>query len=276
MEEEAAAAAAGGGERAGEGEGAAAVAAEVAWEVEVEPPAAATDSGAAAGDGGGGIGISWDIDVSGAGEEEEQQQQQAALGAAPLEPAAAGGSGLAGGEAGAAPEVQRLLADPEYRTQLLDDLHELLAFLTQVRTAAFLAQVGTAGPLYCLTYRLAGRGSRPAEGGPRGGWVKPHCPRSRVHPPSTTPQQSVPRPIPPLACLTLSMSAALLCSVRCPSFALPAALPASARCPAAALLGAGLEELEPAGLQCLRGGAAAQRRPGSQPPICRRRGPGCL
>jgi hypothetical protein len=119
------------------GEGAAAG---ISWDVAVEPEAAGaagTDAAAA-----GGPSLNWDIDLSGIDMEESGQGAEAAAGgidwgidtaaaggaesgSTPVAAAGAAGSGSISTDAAAA----RLQCDSEYRSQLLDDLQELRAFL---------------------------------------------------------------------------------------------------------------------------------------------------
>ena len=109
----------------------------ISWDVQVE----AGGGEGCAGEGGASsapVEISWDIELSGVGEDTTASEQPGAG------IAAAGASGCAAADASAAAEaaaaaeagepatVQRLVADAAYRAQLLDDLHELRAFLTQV------------------------------------------------------------------------------------------------------------------------------------------------
>lgn len=120
------------------GEGAAAG---ISWDVAVEPDAAGAaglDAAAA-----GGPTLNWDIDLSGIDMEESGQGAEAAAGgidwgidaaaaaagaesaSTPAAAAGAAGSGSISTNAAAA----RLQCDSEYRSQLLDDLQELRAFL---------------------------------------------------------------------------------------------------------------------------------------------------
>jgi hypothetical protein len=102
---------------------------EIAWDV-VEAPEeegeAAEPSGAPA--------VSWDIDVSGAGEAAAAAGDAASGTPAPPPRAAQSGREAAAAALRAAPPaVRRLAADAGYRSRLLDDLHELKAFLRQRR-----------------------------------------------------------------------------------------------------------------------------------------------
>lgn len=105
----------------------------ITWDFELQAEAPLEDAGS--GDGAEGAepaGISWDIDVSGAGETATPEDSQLPA-ASPLVAAAEGPvTAVVAAEAAASTEVRRLIADHEYRSCLLDDLHELLAFLTQV------------------------------------------------------------------------------------------------------------------------------------------------
>lgn len=103
----------------------------IAWDVEAEAPAGgAADAEDDGGGGGAAIEISWDIGVSDTGEGLEHRghapggPSSAALAATAVE-------AEADAESAAPAEVRRLIVDAEYRTRLLDDLCELLAFLAQ-------------------------------------------------------------------------------------------------------------------------------------------------
>jgi hypothetical protein len=116
----------------------------ISWDVVLDPPAddaAAAAAAAAAGDatGTGAQMVDWDIDMSGIGLESAGTATEAGSGAAGLDwgiegesasadvtsnPAAAA---AAGGSCDAS--ASRLQHDPDYRSQLLDDLQELRAFL---------------------------------------------------------------------------------------------------------------------------------------------------
>lgn len=114
----------------------------ISWDVTVEPDAegAGGDAGA---DAAAGLSLNWDIDLSGIDMEESGTAAAAGGGgggidwgidtpaAAAAAPGAAGGSSSAGASAGASSEASaaRLQLDSEYRSQLLDDLQELRAFL---------------------------------------------------------------------------------------------------------------------------------------------------
>jgi hypothetical protein len=124
-------AAAGGTDAAGESSGAAGISWDVAVEAEAEGPAGASDAAAA------GPSLNWDIDLSGIDMEDSGQGAAVTGGgggidwgiddssaATGVQPGAAAGSG-ASADASAA----RLQLDSEYRSQLLDDLQELRAFL---------------------------------------------------------------------------------------------------------------------------------------------------
>jgi hypothetical protein len=134
-------AAAGGGD-----EGAAAAGGDgggISWDVAVEEPAAADAGEAAAA--AAGPSLDWDIDMSGIGVESAGESSTAAaapgidwgidLGAAGIDAAAAGSTAAGASSAAAAAgfsgdaAADRLQHDSEYRSQLLDDLQELRAFL---------------------------------------------------------------------------------------------------------------------------------------------------
>jgi hypothetical protein len=129
-------AAAGGADAAGESGGAAGI----SWDVAIEPEAMGAGTGTA---GAAGPSLDWDIDLSGINMEESglSVSTTAAGGidwgidtaAAAGGDAASGGAlaGAAGVSAGASSEASaaRLQLDSEYRSQLLDDLQELRAFL---------------------------------------------------------------------------------------------------------------------------------------------------
>lgn len=114
----------------------------ISWDVTVEPDAEGADGDAGA-DAAAGPSLNWDIDLSGIDMEESGTAAAAggggidwgidtpAAAAAAAPDAAAGGSGSAGVSAGASNEASaaRLQLDSEYRSQLLDDLQELRAFL---------------------------------------------------------------------------------------------------------------------------------------------------
>lgn len=119
-------------------------AAGISWDVAVEPEAenAGADTSAAAGPS-----LNWDIDLSGIDMEESGQGvSTAAAGGIDwgIDTAAAGAeaggaaaaAGAAGVSAGASSEASaaRLQLDSEYRSQLLDDLQELRAFLLSRKT----------------------------------------------------------------------------------------------------------------------------------------------
>lgn len=125
-------AAAGGADAAGEPSGGASG---ISWDVAVEPEAegAGADAAAAAGPS-----LDWDIDLSGIDMEESGQSvSTTAAGGIDwgIDTASAGAdatsAGAAGVSAGASSEASaaRLQLDSEYRSQLLDDLQELRAFL---------------------------------------------------------------------------------------------------------------------------------------------------
>jgi len=104
----------------------------ISWDVAVEPePEGGADAAAAASTG---PSLNWDIDLSGI-DMEASGQGAAAAGIdwgidAPVEGAQGGGSGAAGAEAVSSDaSAARLQHDSEYRSQLLDDLQELRAFL---------------------------------------------------------------------------------------------------------------------------------------------------
>ncbi len=117
----------------------------ISWDVDVEVSAEGAEGEGGSSEAGASsapAGISWDIELSGVGEDTTASEQ-------PDSGAAAAGSGdtvagpaTAAAEAAAAAEatepaaVRRLVADAAYRAQLLDDLHELRAFLMQVRFGA--------------------------------------------------------------------------------------------------------------------------------------------
>ncbi|PRW59500.1 CDK5RAP3 isoform A [Chlorella sorokiniana] len=107
----------------------------ISWDVEVETAAEAEGGSSEGGASSAPVEISWDIELSGVGEDTTASE-------VPGAGAAAAGGGTAGGSAAAAEAVaaaeaeepaavRRLVADAAYRAQLLDDLHELRAFLMQ-------------------------------------------------------------------------------------------------------------------------------------------------
>lgn len=112
----------------------------ISWDVTVEPEAEGAGGDAAA-DASAGPSLNWDIDLSGIAMEESGTAAAAGGGGAggidwgidtpAAATAAPGGSGSASVSAGASSEASaaRLQLDSEYRSQLLDDLQELRAFL---------------------------------------------------------------------------------------------------------------------------------------------------
>lgn len=121
---------------AGEGD-AAGGAGGISWEVAVEPEAEGTADAAAAS---GGPSLNWDIDMSGIDMEESGQGAAAGTAAGGIDwgidsDAAAAGAAEASSTTAAAgssstdASAARLQHDSDYRSQLLDDLQELRAFL---------------------------------------------------------------------------------------------------------------------------------------------------
>lgn len=95
-----------------------------------------SDGGGAGGDATGAAGISWDIDISLSGTGEETAVAGGGTDASSsdqtLTAAAVGTNDRSNGgifEINASPEISRLIVDGGYRAKLLDDLHELRAFL---------------------------------------------------------------------------------------------------------------------------------------------------
>jgi hypothetical protein len=120
----------------------------ISWDVAVEEPAAAGEAGeATAAAAAAGPSLDWDIDMSGIGVESAGESMVAA--AAPgidwgvdldsaagstAAAAAAADSAAAGGSSSSDAAADRLQHDSEYRSQLLDDLQELRAFLVSRRS----------------------------------------------------------------------------------------------------------------------------------------------
>ena len=110
----------------------------ISWDVEVEVAAEGEGEGGSseAGASSAPVEISWDIELSGVGEDTTASEQPGAGAASGSGTAAAGAAAAAEAVAAAEAEepaaVRRLVADAAYRAQLLDDLHELRAFLMQV------------------------------------------------------------------------------------------------------------------------------------------------
>eukprot|EP00775_Hariotina_reticulata_P008742 gene8742-8922_t len=108
----------------------------ISWDLALEPPA--DDAAAADAAGAGGPSLDWDIDTSGIGLESAGIATEASAGAGSIdwgieaEPASAGPTlnpTAAGGGGSCDASASRLQHDPDYRSQLLDDLQELRAFL---------------------------------------------------------------------------------------------------------------------------------------------------
>jgi hypothetical protein len=125
-------AAAGGADAAGESGAAAGISWDVAVEAEAEGTPGASDAAAA------GPSLNWDIDLSGIDMEESGQASPAVAGGGGIDWGIDDSSSAAGGAqpgaavasgASADASAARLQLDSEYRSQLLDDLQELRAFL---------------------------------------------------------------------------------------------------------------------------------------------------
>jgi hypothetical protein len=105
----------------------------ISWDFETM--AVETDNNGGAEGDAGAAGISWDIDisVSGTGEETPAAGGGTDAPSSDQTSTAVGGETNDGGRSGffdnASPEISRLIVDGAYRTKLLDDLHELRAFL---------------------------------------------------------------------------------------------------------------------------------------------------